>query len=450
MIASFNSPFLLGALGAVGGVLLASLSGGELPVMIFALSGVLVGVVTALIRDRLRGARLARWTRLSRDQREADGAEQAPDTGYWGEVAYRISRSYVAYERELETERQRLASFLAAIDASPNGVILLTPALEISWCNRLAALHFTLDVDRDRRQPVTNIVRDPGFVHYLRVGDFDDPLVMRSARGMGRLQVIVRPYSDGVLVLSQDVTERERSEQMQRDLISNASHELKTPLTVIAGMIETLQTVPVEPADQRRLIHTMASQTLRMQAIIEDLLTLAEIEGKAAPSMEDWVDLAQIVAESIHRGRTTFVSKTRISTVGDDAWEVAGSRTELQIALDNLVTNACRHSPAGSCVQIAIAQQPNGALRVSVNDDGPGIASEHLPRLAERFYRVDAGRSSELGGTGLGLSIVKGAMQRHGGALEIGSVPGEGSSFSLVIPAARVRRRDTLDRQEAA
>jgi two-component system phosphate regulon sensor histidine kinase PhoR len=218
---------------------------------------------------------------------------------------------------------------------------------------------------------------------------------------------------------------------------------LKTPLTVISGTIETLQSVRLDPASQQRMTATMAAQTSRMQAIIEDLLTLAEIEGKAAPSMEDWVGVAELVDESLHRAAAAFGSRMRLSVAGDDLWEVAGARTELQIALDNLVANACRHSPAGTSVQIAIGAQANGALRISVNDDGPGIAAEHLPRLAERFYRVDPGRSSEAGGTGLGLSIVRGAIQRHGGALEIGSVPGEGSSFTLVVPAARVRRRET-------
>lgn len=449
MIASFNSPFLLGLVGTGLGLLAAHLSGEEFPPVVLVMLGALVGVAVALVRDRLQGARLARWARLPRDRRGAHGAERAPESGYWGEVAYRISRSYVMYERELLTERQRLESFLAAIDASPNGVVLLTPAMEISWCNRLAALHFTLDVNRDKRQPVTNIVRDPDFVQYLRLGDFERPLAMRGPRGVGRLQVVVRPYSDGVLVLSQDVTERERSEQMQRDLIANASHELKTPLTVIAGTIETLHTVAPNLEGRESMLATMAAQTSRMQAIIEDLLTLAEIEGRSAPSMEDWVDIAEIVAESVHRARTAFGSKSRLSISGDESWEVAGSRTELQIALDNLVSNACRHSPAGTSVQIALGLQANGALRVSVNDDGPGIPAEHLPRLAERFYRVDPGRSSALGGTGLGLSIVKGAIQRHGGALEVGSVPGEGSSFSLIVPAARVRRRAQPDQAAA-
>ncbi|MFM8546741.1 MAG: ATP-binding protein [Betaproteobacteria bacterium] len=443
MIASFNSPFLLGALGAIAGLFAAALPGETIAPLVLIISGALAGVVAALVRERFQGARLARWARLSRDQRDAPGAEKAPASGYWGEVAYRISRSYVVYERELATERQRLESFLAAIDASPNGVVLLTSSLEISWCNRFAALHFMLDIERDRRQPVTNIVRDPDFVQYLRMGDFESPLLMRGPRGVGRLQVVVRPYSDGVLVLSQDVTERERNEQMQRDLIANASHELKTPLTVISGTIETLQSVRLDPASQQRMTATMAAQTSRMQAIIEDLLTLAEIEGKAAPSMEDWVGVAELVDESLHRAAAAFGSRMRLSVAGDDLWEVAGARTELQIALDNLVANACRHSPAGTSVQIAIGAQANGALRISVNDDGPGIAAEHLPRLAERFYRVDPGRSSEAGGTGLGLSIVRGAIQRHGGALEIGSVPGEGSSFTLVVPAARVRRRET-------
>ncbi len=439
MISSFNSPVLLSLVGGGLGLLAASLANTERDPAVFLLVGVLAGVALALVRDRILGARLARWARLSSEQRADPAAARAPDSGYWGEVAYRIARSFAAYERLLGTERERLASFFAAIDASPNGVILLTPSFEVVWCNRIASLHFALDVERDRGQTVTNLVRVPEFVQYLRSGDFSKALSLRSPRTVSRLQVSVQHYSDGILMLSQDVTERLRGEQMQRDLIANASHELKTPLTVIAGFIETLSAVSSGSADGSRILKTMATQTSRMQAIIEDLLMLAEIEGRPTPSSADWIKASDLIDDCVERTRGYASGTHQISVAAESNWEISGSRQELQLAIDNLLANACRHSPAGTTVHIALSPQSNGSLRLAVIDDGPGIPLEHLPRLAERFYRVDAGRSSELGGTGLGLSLVKEVIQRHGGALEIGSNPGEGSSFALLLPSARAR-----------
>lgn len=440
MIASFNSPFLLAVLGAGAGLGVSRVLDDAANLSVFAVLGAFVGVVSALVRERLRGARLARWARLSREQRFGASGMRAPDSGFWGEVAYRIERSFALYEREIEAQARRLDSFLAAIDASPNGVVLLTSAHEVRWCNRNSSLHFSLDPQRDRMQPVTNIVRVPEFVQYLRAGHFERPIVIRGPRSGVRLQIIVRPYADGLLVLSQDVTERERAEQMRRDLVANASHELRTPLTVVAGFIETLNSMPLEAPERESMLALMAAQTQRMQSIIDDLMALAEIEGRPPPPMDEWFALGALLddlqAHADIRVTGRFVIDLEPTFGG--GLEIAGARAELSSALEQLIGNACRHGVPKGTVTLQVRVHPE-ALRLTVVDEGPGISAEHIPRLAERFYRVDQGRSRELGGTGLGLSIVKAVAQRHAGRLEIESTPGKGSRFSVVVPAARFR-----------
>ncbi|NBU89278.1 MAG: PAS domain-containing sensor histidine kinase, partial [Betaproteobacteria bacterium] len=252
--------------------------------------------------------------------------------------------------------------------------------------------------------------------------------------------VIVRPFGDGrLLVLSQDVTERERMEAMRRDFVANVSHEIRTPLTVLAGFIETLVDVPLNDAERARVLALMQTQSDRMQALVSDLLTLAQLEGSPRPTADQWVAvpalLGQVrsVAVALSKGQHTL-------EVGSaEGAELAGAATEMQSALTNLVTNAVRYTPPGGAIHVSWRLGDDGTGVLEVTDTGPGIAKEHLPRLTERFYRVDGGRSRETGGTGLGLSIVKHIVQRHGGQIDVQSEVGKGSTFRLVFPAFRVR-----------
>ena len=396
-----------------------------------------VGVLAAAVwLDSWRGHRLLVWLR-------GPLADAAPrETGFWGELGYRVERSLRAREAALNQERLRLAQFFAAIEASPNGVILLDATDQVDWCNAVAAEHFGLDLTRDRRQRVTNLVRSPAFVAYLQGGHFDDGVVFPGPLGRTTLSVLVRPYGEGMkLVLTQDITERERADAMRRDFVANVSHEIRTPLTVLSGFVETLASLPLTEAERQRVLALMSQQAGRMQALVGDLLTLAELEGSPPPAASRWFALAGVMqrahtdAESLSAGGHTIVAFD-----GEDA-ELAGSEQEIFSAVGNLLNNAVRYTPAGGSITLRWRWRDDGGGELDVSDTGIGVSREHLSRLTERFYRVDGSRSRDTGGTGLGLSIVKHVVQRHGGEIQIDSEPGKGSSFKLVFPAQRVRRQ---------
>lgn len=400
--------------------------------------GVLVGALTGLAlfgaQDAVRAGRLLRWLRGP----QADGAPR--DAGLWGELGYRVERSLRQRDLAITREGERLAQFLSAIEASPNGVILLDESDQIQWCNGIGADHFGLDPQRDLQQRITNLVRLPAFVAYLQGPVPADPLLMNGPSGDRSLSVVLRRYGEGQrLLLTQDITERERADGMRRDFVANVSHEIRTPLTVLAGFVETLATLPLSETERQRVLQLMTQQTDRMQALVADLLTLAQLEGSPRPPSDRWLPASELLAQVQSDGRALSAGRHHLSCSGGEDAELAGNRTELISAMGNLVTNAVRYTPAGGDIQIRFAWRSGGGAEVDVVDTGPGIAREHIPRLTERFYRVDSSRSRETGGTGLGLSIVKHVAQRHGGELVIDSEPGKGSRFRLVLPAARTR-----------
>lgn len=384
--------------------------------------------------DTLRGVRLMTWLRGSQD-------DDAPrDAGFWGELGYRMERSLRARERQAVQQQMRLERFLEAIEASPNGVLMLDDKGQIEWCNSVAATHFGLDPQRDRMQRITNLVRAPAFVAYLQAGDYTQPVQFPDPRGLGLLSVLVRDYGEGMkLVLSQDITERERADGMRRDFVANVSHEIRTPLTVLAGFIETMGSLPLTEVERRRVLTLMTQQTQRMQALVADLLTLAQLEGSPRPPSDRWVGVAKLLQQIEADGRTLSRGRHEIVLRAADTTQIAGAESELLSALANLVNNAVRYTPEGGRIDIGWRRLGDGAGEFAVRDTGPGIEREHIPRLTERFYRVDGSRSRETGGTGLGLSIVKHVAQRHGGELDVQSEPGKGSTFRLVFPAARLR-----------
>jgi len=428
----------VGLLAMLAGALAGRLLGAQGGVLIGALAGGLLGFAAIVVFDAVRGGRLLRWLRGTQDT-------PAPrDAGFWGEMGYRIERSLRGLARTAEAERLRLAQFVAAMEASPNGVLLLDAGDQIEWCNSRAADHFGLDPQRDRRQRVTNLVRSPAFVAYLQAGQFDEPVTFHPPRGPGTLQVTIRRYDgDLKLVLSQDLTERERAEAMRRDFVANVSHEIRTPLTVLSGFLETLRNLPLDQSEQKRVITLMTQQAERMGHLVTDLLVLARLEGSPRPGADRWAGVAGLFAHAEAEARALSAGRHVIDFGDAGGAEIAGADSELQSALGNLVGNAVRYTPDGGRIVIDWHFADSGRGEIAVVDSGPGIARAHLSRLTERFYRVDGGRSRESGGTGLGLAIVKHVMQRHGGELDIDSEPGKGSTFRLVFPAARVRMAPT-------
>lgn len=375
--------------------------------------------------------------------------------GAWGESADRVRRLLRQQEKAVAASDARLQEFLAALQASPNGVLLLDGQGRIEWCNQQAAQHFGLDARRDLMQSVGNLLRDPAFSAYLAAGDFTHDVLLagRDSTPAHPVQLSVRlhPYGDGRrLMLSRDVTQLQQAEAMRRDFVANVSHEIRTPLTVLTGFVETMQTLPLQEDERARYLGLMARQARRMGDLVQDLLTLSRLEGSPPPGMQEWTPVRDLVQRCEQEARELsqlvlpagsaphqwrFPDAGRLAAAG----EIAGNAAELHSALSNLVGNAVRYTPAGGTIAVDWQPQADGGARFAVRDSGPGIAPEHLPRLTERFYRVDRSRSRDSGGTGLGLAIVKHVLQRHGAQLHIASVPGQGSEFAVQFPAARLR-----------
>lgn len=397
--------------------------------------GAFAGVLAVGLVDASRAARFLAWLRGS----QSDSAPR--DTGFWGEVGYRVERALRLRAREAEAERERLRQFLQAIEASPNGVLLLDADDRIEWCNARAADHFGLDPQRDRQQKATNLLRSPAFVAHLQGGDFEQGIEFAGAQGRLTLSVLVQPYGEGQkLVLSQDVTERDRMEAMRRDFVANVSHEIRTPLTVLAGFVETLASVPLSTTEQPRVLSLMRQQTTRIQTLVDDLLTLAQLEGSPRPRADRWASADAVLAAVMADAELLSAGRHDLHLHKTAGIELAGAEIELGSAMGNLLSNAVRYTPNGGRIDVRWGvRDSDGCAVFEVADTGIGIAREHLPRLTERFYRVDGSRSRETGGTGLGLAIVKHVVQRHGGELQVESEPGKGSRFRLVFPAARVR-----------
>jgi two-component system, OmpR family, phosphate regulon sensor histidine kinase PhoR len=426
---------LVGLLAVAGGGMVGYLIGGPFDLQFYVgLLGGFVALGALAFRDTLRGVRLLNWLRDPQD----GGAPR--DAGFWGEIGYLADRSLRQREQDLAQEKLRLEQFLQAIDASPNGVLLLDAQGRIDWSNATAALHFGIDAQRDRLQHLTNLVRAPGFVAYLQAGRFDEPVQFSEPRGAGLLSVMVREYGEGMrLVLSQDITERERTDAMRRDFVANVSHEIRTPLTVLSGFIETMATLQLTDVERKRVLHLMDQQATRMQTLVSDLLTLAMLEGSPRPTADRWVPVSKLLLNLEADARTLSQGHHTILLSRNGECQIAGAEAELLSGMGNLVGNAVRYTPHGGQVEISWRLLEDGSGEFAVKDNGPGVDREHIPRLTERFYRVDNSRSRDTGGTGLGLAIAKHVVQRHGGELDIQSEIGKGSLFRLVFPAARVR-----------
>jgi two-component system phosphate regulon sensor histidine kinase PhoR len=374
-----------------------------------------------------------------------------PDwNGAWLDVAARIHRQQLVADNSAKLNERRLQDFLLAIQASPNGVILLDGEARIDWCNDTAASHLGLDVKKDRLQHIVHLVRDPHFTRYFAQENHPSEVLIdgrsTSVSNFPKLSVQLHKYGDGrLLLLSRDVTEVVKAEAMRRDFVANVSHEIRTPLTVLGGFVETLQSVPLDAQETQKYLQLMSSQAGRMQSLVADLLTLSQLEATQSPNGQEYVSLPDLVTQVMSEANafTSMLAEQQSgkkhALVFDQVpilW-LMGSQKELFSALSNLVSNAIRYTPLGGLVHLTFLHTDDH-LTISVKDTGPGIASEHLPRLTERFYRIDQSRSRETGGTGLGLAITKHVMQRHGGELQVQSEQGKGSTFNLIFPASRI------------
>ena len=393
-------------------------------------------VTAAFFYYALKLAQLLRWLDDPVPARVPDGS------GLWGEL---FSKLYKLLRHEKRTQQSlavALARFQQAAEAVPDGAVMLDPENRIVWCNPMAEQHFLITLARDRGQLVTNLLRHPDFVAYLARPDYTEPLNLKGHASEQVLSVLIVPFGlDQKLLLSRDITHLEKLETMRRDFIANVSHELRTPLTVLSGFVETLERTSENPSPlfQKSLGH-MEAQGQRMQRLIDDLLALSRLEDSRNPLIEHPINVPELVASLLVEGEQLSAGRHRFKATVGDAWLV-GNRDELRSAFSNLVSNAVRYTPEGGTIELVWETLGDGAgaeAAFRVRDTGEGILAEHIPRLTERFYRVDRSRSRATGGTGLGLAIVKHVLSRHQARLDIDSHPGQGSTFSALFPAQRM------------
>ncbi|MBK4784123.1 MAG: phosphate regulon sensor histidine kinase PhoR [Pantoea sp. Pent] len=346
---------------------------------------------------------------------------------------------YGLYQMQLRNRRRRrelgnlIKRFRSGAESLPDAVVLTTEEGTIFWCNGLAQQHLGLRWPEDNGQNILNLLRYPEFSRYIRQSDFNKPLTL-VLNNQHHMEFRVMPYSEGQwLMVARDVTQMHQLEGARRNFFANVSHELRTPLTVLQGYLEMMDDAGMNERTRSKALSTMQEQTRRMDSLVKQLLTLSRIEAAPAIDLKETVDvptmllLLQREAETLSQGRHSIYFHT------DPHLKVFGNDEQLRSAISNLVYNAVNHTPEGTRIDISWLRTKQGA-EFKVCDNGPGISEEHLPRLTERFYRVDKARSRATGGSGLGLAIVKHALGHHTTRLEISSVPHQETCFRFVLP----------------
>jgi len=400
-----------------------------------ALNIVIIVLLVLWLRDRRYLAALWNWVKVGR-------AQLLPSaTGLWDVVFAGLHRQERTAATQRTALREGLASFRNAIQALPDGVVTLDAQNRILWCNVQGSEHLGLRMPGDAGQNIVNLLRSPEFLAYLANDDWDKAAQVRVGKRL--LSLHLTRYGAGEkLLLSKDVTQLERLETMRRDFVANVSHEMKTPLTVFSGFLETIREMPLTPDQTGRYLDIMAEQAQRMQDLLTDLLTLSALEADSTPP-ETRIDMSAVLATLVGTAEQLSGGRHHIEREIAPGLDLLGSESEIISALGNLISNAVRYTPPGGRVTIrweALDGPEGSAARFSVIDTGIGISPQHLPRLTERFYRVDASRSRESGGTGLGLAIVKHVLTRHQSRLDVHSKLGEGSRFSAEFPTRRILR----------
>jgi len=398
--------------------------------------GIAVALVLAavLLRQMYMLQRVLLWLR-------SDRADRVPDAGgAWGDAIGLIARLFRRKQYHKRRMRQLLRELRNSTAAIPDGVVMLNPAAEILWFNRSAAELLHLRSPGDAGLRIDSLVRRPEFVSYLRGGDYRSPVVVPGggASSEQHLHFQIVPYGAGQLLLMvRDVTREVRLEAMRKDFVANASHELRSPLTVISGYLETLSQDESVDAALRGPLLEMRRQALRMTAIVQDLLELSRLEATDRVAEGEPIDVGELMTRLRSDLLMGMPAALAVHLQVDSGARLLGEPAQLHSAFANLLDNAAKYTPAGGVLTVRWWTDEQGG-HLAVADTGIGIASEHLPRLTERFYRVDAGRSRASGGSGLGLAIVKHVLQRHGASLQIESEEGRGSTFTCHFPPVRL------------
>ena len=379
---------------------------------------------------------LERWLKLS----DYSSASIPAGSGAWDDVFAHLARYVRQHSQSQESLSLALERMRSVTSAMPDGIVILDESDRIEWCNPVAEQHLGINLSLDAGQQITYLVRQIPFVEYLATRKYSNPLILNQTRQQGiivSLQLVPYGYNQKLLI-SRDITRFEKIETMRRDFIANVSHELRTPLTVIGGFLETLSADEnVNTGFNKRALVLMSEQTTRMQRLIEDLLILSRLENEQSIVNEKIVDVTSLLRGILQDAESLSAERHQLKLNIATQDQLLGSEEELRSAFGNLISNAIRYTPDRGEISINWEMRDGQGL-FFVQDSGIGIEPKHIPRLTERFYRVDSSRSRETGGTGLGLAIVKHVLTRHQARLEISSQVGKGSRFTIWFPAKRL------------
>jgi len=387
-----------------------------------------VSLLAALVWHAYNLLKLSYWLWLDKSMLPPEGR------GGWEPIFYGIYQMQQRNRKRRRELGQLIKRFRSGAESLPDAVVMMTTEGNIFWCNRHAQALLGFRWPEDNGQHIFNLLRYPDFSRYFSIKNYDQALTIELNSGE-IVEFRILPYTEGqLLMVARDVTEKRRLEKARRDFFANVSHELRTPLTVIQGYLEVMDDQEGMPAVNKKALNVMQEQAHRMDNLVKQLLQLSRIEIAPQINLDEQVNIPVILkmieqeALSLSQGRQQFEFNI------DESLRVHGNEEQLRSAVANLVYNAINHTPEGTKICVDWQRTSNGA-RFSVKDNGPGIPSEHLPRLTERFYRVDKARSRQGGGgTGLGLAIVKHAVQHHSSQLVVTSQVGKGSEFSFTLP----------------
>ena len=356
-----------------------------------------------------------------------------PGSGSWEPLLYGLHQMQMRNKKRRRELGSLIKRFRSGAESLPDAVILTTEEGTIFWCNGLAQQLLGLRWPDDNGQNILNLLRYPEFTLYLKKRDFTRPHNLKLNNGR-HLEIRVMPYSDQQwLMVARDVTQMHQLEGARRNFFANVSHELRTPLTVLQGYLEMMQEQTLAGATREKALHTMREQTSRMEGLVKQLLTLSKIEASPIHTPNEVIDVPMMLRVVEREAQTLSQQQQTLEFHVDSSLKVLGSDEQMRSAISNLVYNAVNHTPPATHIVVSWQRVANG-VEFSVEDNGPGIAAEHIPRLTERFYRVDKARSRQTGGSGLGLAIVKHAVNHHDSRLEITSEPGKGTRFSFTLP----------------
>jgi two-component system phosphate regulon sensor histidine kinase PhoR len=387
----------------------------------------LASVLAALVWNFYNQLKLSHWLWVDRSM--------TPPPGRWSwEPLF-----YGLYQMQQRNRRRRrelallIKRFRSGAESLPDAVVMTTVEGNIFWCNGLAQHLLGFRWPEDNGQHILNLLRYPEFSHYLQQQEFSRPLTLQL-NNEHYVEFRVMPYSEGqLLMVARDVTQMRQLEGARRNFFANVSHELRTPLTVLQGYLEMMSDEELDGSLRGKALGTMQEQTRRMDGLVKQLLTLSRIEAAPNVDMNERVDIPLMLRVLQREAQSLSGGNHEISFRVNEQLKVFGNDDQLRSAVSNLVYNAVNHTPKGTNIEVSWQQTPNGA-QFQVSDNGPGIAAEHIPRLTERFYRVDKARSRQTGGSGLGLAIVKHALSHHDARLEILSEQGIGTRFIFTLP----------------